>query len=70
MNVRERMREQTRAKRFVADLDHLGRLSDFMDACVLGDLDWHEWGFEERPSRAFREEAFKEAQYREIMRDG
>lgn len=52
MDVRERMKEQERAKRWLHDTAPDVRW-ELMDQFFNDTFDWREWGFERRPSNAF-----------------
>jgi hypothetical protein len=57
--LKQRQREQARAVTWARGLGH--GLHDFIDQLVLGDFDWRLW-FEDRPTSAFLNAAFDEAQ--------
>lgn len=54
LNVRERMREVEKARRFWNGLDRRQR-DELGDAFVLGTFDWREW-FDAKPSGALLRE--------------
>ena len=65
--LRKRERERKRGREWAKGLG--SRIHDFIDAQVLGDFDWRDWGFESKPSGVFMNAAFDEAQHHEIMSD-
>lgn len=52
MDVRERMREEEKARAFWNGLDDACRWL-LGDALVLGTFDWTEWGLNSKPSSTF-----------------
>jgi hypothetical protein len=66
MTPDKRRREQASGKEWARNLG--SRLHDFIDAQVLGDFEWIDWGVERKPSGAFMNAAFDEAQYIEETR--
>lgn len=60
-------KEKKAAQRWIDSLDTATR-ARWIDDHVLGEYDWRDW-FDAKPSRAFVNEAFTHAQYREEMQD-
>jgi hypothetical protein len=55
MTVAEAMRDKEKARTFWKALSRQDKFT-LGDGLVLGDIDWMDWGFEKRPSSAFRNE--------------
>lgn len=66
MTVRERMRDEERAKKWWAGLTDDQRWA-LGDALVLGEFDWREW-FEHKESRAFMNELDQQRMLWEMTR--